>query len=610
MTMPAGIATVTVTGQYVRPDGTPLKGKITFSTPALLTLAGADTVATGSVTLTLDTLGMFTVVLVATDNPSMQPTGWVYTVTEKFDEFPGRTYALDLPSSVSVVQIADVSPANPGQLNYIPVAGPAGAAGAAGADGKSILSGHGAPSNGTGNNGDFWLDLDAVALYGPRNNGTWPGTGVSLGAGGLSTTVNDLGTRTTALETWKTATDTKVTANEAAVTAFKRRAIRRGGIADPALADALYSGSAPTITTAQSTTSSISSAVKYTPPLVTLAGSDVRGDFLFVGATDFQIGGSAPDTSYALPTSKYPHTYASGQSAWSFEFVTDADAFELRFKYIGTSSMYKLTIDGKALTATPVSVGGTTIGSGHMLKVAFGSAALRRVRVDLFTVPFGGIYIGPTFQLWRPVSTRGRFMVLGDSITDGSGQNAGQGIGTWLYSAARMMGITDVWDQARGGTGYITPGAYAIFGDRLAADVTAYSPDVLIIKGGYNDNGGNQSSISTAAASLYAAAKTALPNTQIIVAGPHAPTASPATSITNTDNTLQAAATAAGLPYISLVTGNTYNGTGTVVSTQSPYITAANVATAIGVDGIHPTDAGHAILARWMVRALAPVLPL
>jgi lysophospholipase L1-like esterase len=77
-----------------------------------------------------------------------------------------------------------------------------------------------------------------------------------------------------------------------------------------------------------------------------------------------------------------------------------------------------------------------------------------------------------------------------------------------------------------------------------------------------------------------------------------------------TDNTLAAAALAAGLPFVSLVTGNTLSGTGAVVSTQAPLVTAGNVSTVVGADNVHPTDAGHALLGRWMVRALAPILPL
>jgi hypothetical protein len=59
-------------------------------------------------------------------------------------------------------------------------AGPAGAAGPTGAAGTSVLHGAGAPGSGTGNNGDFYLDTAAHALYGPKASGAWPGPGVSL----------------------------------------------------------------------------------------------------------------------------------------------------------------------------------------------------------------------------------------------------------------------------------------------------------------------------------------------------------------------------------------------------------------------------------------------
>jgi len=57
--------------------------------------------------------------------------------------------------------------------------GATGPAGAAGADGRTILNGTSAPSNGTGANGDFFIDTAASVIYGPKAGGIWPG-GVSL----------------------------------------------------------------------------------------------------------------------------------------------------------------------------------------------------------------------------------------------------------------------------------------------------------------------------------------------------------------------------------------------------------------------------------------------
>lgn len=58
--------------------------------------------------------------------------------------------------------------------------GPAGPAGAVGTSGKSLLSGAGAPNNGIGADGDFYLDTATVTLFGPKTGGTWPVAGTSL----------------------------------------------------------------------------------------------------------------------------------------------------------------------------------------------------------------------------------------------------------------------------------------------------------------------------------------------------------------------------------------------------------------------------------------------
>lgn len=47
------------------------------------------------------------------------------------------------------------------------------------ASGATLYSGTGAPSGGTGNNGDFYIDTAAYYIYGPKAGGVWP-AGVSL----------------------------------------------------------------------------------------------------------------------------------------------------------------------------------------------------------------------------------------------------------------------------------------------------------------------------------------------------------------------------------------------------------------------------------------------
>lgn len=61
--------------------------------------------------------------------------------------------------------------------------GPIGPAGAAGKDGATILAGTTAPTG--GKDGDFYFNTSTGTLYGPKDDGAWPTTGVSLkGANG------------------------------------------------------------------------------------------------------------------------------------------------------------------------------------------------------------------------------------------------------------------------------------------------------------------------------------------------------------------------------------------------------------------------------------------
>ncbi|WP_329336076.1 SGNH/GDSL hydrolase family protein [Streptomyces sp. NBC_01352] len=382
----------------------------------------------------------------------------------------------------------------------------------------------------------------------------------------------------------------------------------RRDLPDPLIADSLHTGTAPSISTAQTTTPT-AGYIKYAPAGVALTGTDVTGPFSYMGAGNFAIGAGAPDTNYVLPLSKYPNTYASGQGIWSVEFGTDAQIIQVRMKYISAATMFRLSIDGRKVTDLMQSSGGTTPGSGHLISIDFGSATPRRIRLDFSTFPFGGVYIPPTATLWGVPAQGGRLMVLGDSISDGSSQNTGAGAGTWFARAARFLGTTDAWEQGRGGTGYITAGSFATFATRLAADVVAWAPDRLIVWGGYNDSSGDQGAIATAAAALYASIRAGLPSCQTYVIGCWSPTGSPGAGVTNTDTTLRTAAAAAGFPFISPVTGSCYDAAGALVTTHGAWITAANAAAYVGGDAIHPTDAGHVYLSRRITAAVRALMP-
>lgn len=64
--------------------------------------------------------------------------------------------------------------------------GAQGVQGPAGVDGKTIRYGSTAPSAGTGNDGDFYINTSNNYIYGPKAAGAWP-AGISLVGGGAST---------------------------------------------------------------------------------------------------------------------------------------------------------------------------------------------------------------------------------------------------------------------------------------------------------------------------------------------------------------------------------------------------------------------------------------
>jgi lysophospholipase L1-like esterase len=373
---------------------------------------------------------------------------------------------------------------------------------------------------------------------------------------------------------------------------------------------------APTNISIAQTSTPASGYIKQAPPGVALSGSDVTGRFLYLGAGNFTIGSGTPDSTYVLPTSRYPNTrttLASSQSTYSFSFGTDADAFQLRLNFQSAGHL-RLWVDGRPLTDLMQAIAGTTPGSTHLLTVTLGRAKPRVIRFDCSVMPFGGIYLPPTAIMWKPPQPEKRVMVLGDSLSGGSAMNTALGAGTWFNKAMQMLGYEDSWQEGIGGTGYITPGTSVVFQDRVAVDVTPWAPDILFIWGGYNDNGGSQPAIDTAADLLYSTIQAALPDTQIYVLGCWSPTGSPGSGITNTDTTLRLSAAAAGIPFISPVTGSIYDATGTLVATHGPWITgtgntssptgSGNADLYIGSDGVHPNDAGHLYIARRVYAAV------
>ena len=165
-----------------------------------------------------------------------------------------------------------------------------------GADGRTILSGTGAPGAGVGSDGDFYYDTAAKVFYGPKASGAWP-AGVSLVgpkgdtgelsvgtvttlAPGESATVTNSGTSTDAVLDFGIPAGAAATVSVGDVTALSPGSIptvTNSGTSAAAILDfGLVSGAAATISIGTVTTGAAGSSVS-----VTNSGSSAAAVFNF-----------------------------------------------------------------------------------------------------------------------------------------------------------------------------------------------------------------------------------------------------------------------------------------------------------------------------------------
>ena len=134
MALPAGLSTVTVTGTWLTPDGTPRTGTVTFTPePSVLTSAAHGVFVLGSTTAQLDGTGSVSVELLATDDPDVTPVDWTYRVEQALSGSAGterRSFPLSLPEDAPDVDLPAVAPAaDPSEGDFLVITGPQGPTG-------------------------------------------------------------------------------------------------------------------------------------------------------------------------------------------------------------------------------------------------------------------------------------------------------------------------------------------------------------------------------------------------------------------------------------------------------------------------------------------------
>lgn len=294
----------------------------------------------------------------------------------------------------------------------------------------------------------------------------------------------------------------------------------------------------------------------------------------------------------------------------SISFLTDAPIIEVIHQGAG-ANQYRVLVDGQ-LEASAGHAATAADGNFYVDKFTFASRTVRLITLRVASnFRFTRINTDALSRVWKPTRSpdRIRAVVVGDSYAEGTGANFADT--SFSQQIAYFLGW-ELFNSGVGATGYLanSSGTKMTFRARFNADVTAYSPNVIVIAGGINDSGSSGSAIQTEASLLYAQALSENPNALVFVLGPFTAPASVTPSAVNT--ALRAAAQAQSeygsrIFYIETMAdslGAWQFGTGRVGATTGD----GNADVYIGSDGIHPPQAGHDYLTRRVVEAIKIIL--
>lgn len=111
MALTPNLTTVTVSGTYVDIQGNPIAGQVNFTPRAILTDASYNQIVIAkTISVTLDANGSFSATLPVTDDASLTPVNFTYSVEEAF--VGGRIYDISIPSASASLNLADVVPSS------------------------------------------------------------------------------------------------------------------------------------------------------------------------------------------------------------------------------------------------------------------------------------------------------------------------------------------------------------------------------------------------------------------------------------------------------------------------------------------------------------------
>lgn len=322
--------------------------------------------------------------------------------------------------------------------------------------------------------------------------------------------------------------------------------------------------------------------------------------FTWWGGTPAVAGVSYPnDGAIIAPSSSVPLALPTPL----IEFMFHGRYLDLR--HMGNSAVNQVYVDGQPLTeftsTQSPSLTPPADGLFYRIILDFSTSTLRRIGYRTAN-KFLGVTVGPLDTIY-PVSKSGvpRLVICGDSFTEGTGSTD-----PWTGYASllgKALGC-DTFISGSGGTGYLAVNAglgRVKFRDRIAADVTALSPDIVIVAFGTNDLSNSAADIATEAALCYDDITEDNPNAALIVLSPFWPSGDHPATLTSLSPLLATAAAARGGVYVNLLSPKLVNGTGRV---GTP-VNDGNASTITSADGTHASQTGQEIITAAIYHQLA-----
>jgi len=285
----------------------------------------------------------------------------------------------------------------------------------------------------------------------------------------------------------------------------------------------------------------------------TAGAGTVDGTYAYSGYGVAQFGTTGTRPTMVSANALSPS--AALVSPLKVSFMLDGIAFEVRAR--NANGKYRVWVDDQLVSETAVSL--VNDGTDGYTLVTLADKRPRRIDLELYNVPFGGIVTAATDSVWSAPLRGPRTIFVGDSFAEGTG-SPNTGADCLVRAFGHALGWDEVVASPIGGTGYLNPGSYVKYRDRLAADVIAYAPEVVVWSGGINDSpvtnpAWTAAAVGAEASACFAAVTAALPNALQIVNGTwyhNGPESWPVWIIPLRD-AVRAAALAAGCLFVDLL---------------------------------------------------------